>query len=121
MTYRDPAKNYDLFSALRSIRERVDDKRGVLRLSKAIDRESFCALKEEVAGYNTIGAPLNLAGSTSLRNRLRGVEVILRGFKAKTFLRSRVECVLHALNLIFCEVVALFGEVLPNESISIFI
>jgi len=53
MTYRDPAKNYDLFSALSSIRKGVDDKRGILRLNKAIDWETFRPLIEEVAGYNT--------------------------------------------------------------------
>ena len=51
MSYRDPKKNYDLFSALSKSREQSLREIGILKLKNIIDWEAFRPLLEEVCGY----------------------------------------------------------------------
>ena len=52
MSYRDPKKNYDLFSALTKSREQSEKEVGILKLKNIINWEGFRPLLEEVCGYN---------------------------------------------------------------------
>lgn len=52
MSYRDPKKNYDLFSALSKSREQSEREIGILKLKSIIDWEGFRPLLEEVSGYS---------------------------------------------------------------------
>ena len=52
MSYRDPKKNYDLFSALSKSREQSQREIGILKLKTVIDWEQFRSLIEEVCGYS---------------------------------------------------------------------
>ena len=52
MSYRDPKKNYDLFSALSKSREQSERELGILKLKHVIDWEGFRPLLEEVCGYS---------------------------------------------------------------------
>jgi len=51
MSYRNPAKNTDLFSALSKAHRQSARALGILKLKSVIDWESFRPLLEEVAGY----------------------------------------------------------------------
>lgn len=51
MSYRDPKKNFDLFSALSKSREQSEREIGILKLKHTIDWEGFRPLLEEVSGY----------------------------------------------------------------------
>ena len=51
MSYRDPKKNYDLFSALSKSREQSEREIGIMKLKAVIDWEGFRPLLEEVCGY----------------------------------------------------------------------
>lgn len=52
MSYRDPKKDYDLFSALSKSREQSEREIGILKLKAVIDWEAFRSLIEEVCGYS---------------------------------------------------------------------
>lgn len=52
MSYRDPKKNHDLFSALSKSRELLEKEVGILKLKNTIDWEGFRPLLEEVCGYS---------------------------------------------------------------------
>jgi len=51
MTYRDPAKSIDLFSAMNAQRASRDTSRGILKLNEVIEWSYFRPLLEEVCGY----------------------------------------------------------------------
>ena len=53
MRYRQPSKNYDLFSALSKKRNQETQEIGILKLNNIINWESFRGLMEEVTGYNS--------------------------------------------------------------------
>lgn len=52
MSYRDPKKNYDLFSALSKSHEQSEREIGILKLKAIIDWEWFRPLMEEICGYS---------------------------------------------------------------------
>lgn len=52
MSYRDPKKDYDLFSALSKSREQFEREIGILKLKAVIDWEAFRPLMEDICGYS---------------------------------------------------------------------
>jgi len=51
MSYRDPKKNYDLFSALSKSRKQSERAIGIMKLKSIIDWEGFWPLIEDLCGY----------------------------------------------------------------------